>query len=281
MKTQLHDQLEPADLQKRSKELDLREEYITRREEIFDIPGKESQIQVLDERIKYKQDEVTKLDDKIAVLQINYQKLQTDAARAKETIEEDRLGIDALKETIAAELASQQTKTQTLRSEASDLEGSIKERRVYYDNQEASIDLVAREANDRLNELRFEADNIEARKGRYLEEIVRHDQEKTFLVSEVSELEAKLSKLSETYEERAAEYCSKLQALSIEVGNKKAELDTQGELAQARVNALASREKVLGIKERAVDERSRSLDSKEKFLRSRYQTDGQNFDVSL
>jgi chromosome segregation ATPase len=269
------------DLQRRSKELDLREALLNEKERQLDEAEATSRVEVLMKQIEAKEKFLDTYNDKILAADKRLKGV-TDSLDSKVSAlavtEQSKIkyldGLDSKKQVLLNEITN-------LRSERDDIKEQIKERKQYYEQQEIGVNHAIADWNSQLTGFQKEADGIAESKRKLLEDTIRLEQDKATVQSELETLSDKRGRIANIYEEKVAEYRLSLEQLDTQVSDKRkqmAELDT---LQEIRERALLAREKSVRVKEVVMARTERELYNKEKKLRGDYNRTGLNFDEAI
>lgn len=213
------------DLEKKSRELDEREESLKRKESLLErekslervqalYAETEIKVTILNKQIKAKQD----------ILQAHTDELDTLSAKYQEESNRLRLKEDSIKKAISVQEAilskskvqNAQLETQIKRSktELTNLQDQVKETKDYRDEQSKLAEDTIAQWNSDLVAFRKEADDIQFEKNKLSADIIRLEQDRTTITLEVNALEQKLESLDETYASKVEEYKNSLKSLT-------------------------------------------------------------------
>ena len=269
---------QPLDLEKKSRELDDREQDLNRKESLLEreknlekvqalYADTETKLIVLNKQIKAKQD----------VLQAHADELDTLSVKSQEEVDRLRLKEDSVKksiviqETILTKLKVQdaqiQTQTKRAKTELVNLQGQVKETKTYRDEQSRLAEDTIAQWNSDLVEFRKEADDIQFEKNKLSADIIRLEQDRTTLTLEVHTIEQKLESLDGVYESKVEEYKSNLRTFELQKEDKQRVFDSLFNSYDMRLKEVETREKSVRLKEGSLNTRQHDLDQKERRLK--------------
>jgi chromosome segregation ATPase len=272
---------QPLDLEKKSRELDEREESLNRKESLLErekslervqalYAETETRVVVLNKQIKAKQD----------ILQAHTDELDTLSAKSQEEADRLRLKEDSIKKSIAiqetllskAKVQDAQLETQIKRTktELSSLQDQVRETKTYREEQSRLAEDTIAQWNSDLVAFRKEADDIQFEKNRLSADIIRLEQDRTAITLEVHAIEQKLESLDETYAGKVEEYKSSLRTLDLQQDEKKRVFDSLSNSYDMRLKEVETREKSVRLKEVNINTREHDLDQKERRLKMNY-----------
>lgn len=277
----LDNQLASADLQKRSKELDLREETILERERILDTSSKlaeiktlNAQITILQSKIKVKEEQLDGLAKTLFGEIEGFEKLVT---THKYQLGVLQTAIDAKQAElaqIAARVVTSNKINDGAKGKLAEINMEIKEAKQYLREQEKLV-------SDTISDLQVElANQVRAAEGdqqikRELStDIVRLGQEKSSLVEENDLWTDKLKALEETYQIKLSERRDALDDLDQAIANKELHVAALERDMAIREQSLVTREKSLSLKEAANTRLENELGQKDRRLQQLYGTAG-------
>src|ERR1035437_6203212 len=277
----LKSQLDSADLQKQQKEFKAQKEALDARERVLDtiIADTEAKLAILEGKIRVKE---SKLES-----------IGLELSRECDNNDTEKLRLQKQTETKKSELASITDKVLLQRDELVTSHGELDKvevtllgintqidaRKSYLNEQETIISQAIEEANLRLHELRFEAEKIETERVDHLKDIVRLEQNKDALESELVEMDGKLSLLERNYEEKTSGYRDTLEDIKTDINTKKNELDQISVGIASKEQGIKTREKALQMKEAAIAKDGKDLAMKRRRLQSDYAVAGLNYEA--
>jgi chromosome segregation ATPase len=272
---------QPLDLEKKSRELDEREESLKRKESLLErekslervqalYAETETKVTVLNKQIKAKRD----------ILQAHTDELDTLSAKYQE--ESDRLHLkeDSIKKSIAvqeailskAKVQGAQLETQIKRAktELLGLQNQVRETKDYNQEQSKLAEDTIAQWNSDLVAFRKEADNIQFEKNKLSADIIRLEQDKSIMIIEASDIERKIEALDNTYASKVEEYKSNLRTFEMQKEAKQREFDSLSNSYDMRLKEVETREKSVRLKEGSINTREHELDQKERRLKMNY-----------
>lgn len=274
----LQSQLDEANLQSRSKQLDIREQSVAEREQLLDDTEAKIRLTVLGKQIEAKEKTLDVLADKVTKtekhLQSKTQEVDRQVTSLYEALNSKRASLDNLeakKQSLKAQLAA-------CLIELESAEHDIKERNNYLVEQESTVNSAIADWNSQLVGFQHEADAIEQEKNKHLAQVTELEQDKVAMEDALTKVEAELTALEDKYEARATDYKAKLRELDTELSQRQQEVATLKIDQDMRDKNLKAREKSLTIKSIAQDAKEQELGQKERKLRGDYSRAGLDFD---
>jgi len=269
---------QPLDLEKKSRELDDREQDLNRKESLLEreknlekvqalYAETETKLIVLNKQIKAKQD----------VLQAHTDELDTLSVKSQEEADRLRLKEDSIKKSIVIQEtilskskvqdAQLQIQIKRAKTELVNLQAQVKETKDYRDEQSRLAEDTIAQWNSDLVEFRKEADDIQFEKNKLSADIIRLEQDRTMITVEVNSIEQKLESLDGVYESKVEEYKSSLRTFELQREEKQRVFDSLSNSYDMRLKEVETREKSVRLKEGSLNTRQHDLDQKERRLK--------------
>lgn len=270
--------LEPEDLAKRNKDLDLREALLNERERKLDAAEKEGRIAILDKQIEAKQEVIDGLNTKILTLD---KRLDEKAESVKSRMSELD-GLETSKKAALAKLDGKKAELEAdltlIKAQVDDLKSQIKEREDYLARQEQQVDEAVANWNDKLNQIKFELESAQKDLTRVLEDKIRIEAERDTIASSIAGWEQKAIDIEYAYNDKAAAYRDDLKNLDAQVTQRKNWLEEQRTVHTLKEKDLESREKSLEVQQVVNNRKERELQQKERKLKMDYNLAGMEWE---
>jgi chromosome segregation ATPase len=274
----LQNKLSNEELEARSKQLDVREELVSKKEAILDTSVRKAQVTVLDKQISAKQLILDDIGDKIDAEHNRHTRAVISAGSELDEVKQSikALTRDQSKLTTSNELL--ESSIQRCQTKLAAIKREINEARKYSKEQSELAESTIADWNVRLTEFQHEADLVHNEKTKIAVDIIRLDQDKLVLSREVDNLAEKTEQLATVYEGKAASYRDSLRELNDTIAQKQEFIIELGKKHQQRLKDIDSREKGLNIREAALRIDEQSLVQKERRLKANYGMAGLDYE---
>lgn len=263
-------QFDEADLQRRIKELDLREKTLAKKEVIFNNALVSTDLKVLEETRKVKTQQLAVLNNQYTILQGKYDKEIIDHKKWVKSSQSEISKIKEQKIKVDKELASSRALLSEKRKTLDELKSDIIEQRSYFKSQEDTAQNTVSEWNTVLQEFSKAISDAHERKATLLKENAQLEQllQENAIIVERSQ--DKIIALEDKFSERSSQLRQELQAIMLEISNKKIESEEITKTIEKRERMADIHDKELHIKELALLEKNKTLARKEQRLQSNY-----------
>lgn len=262
-------QLEEAQADQKRKQLQLREEALTKREALLDDTERLAKVELLDKQIAFKEEQLEGLNKAFV-------KREAEAAEATDYLLERIAELERTKDKAQKDINGQVSKQEKLdeqyKATQKDLiliKGEIAARKKYFDAQEVVITETIADWNGQLTGFQQEANAIADQKKTYLAEFTRLEQSKQTISDEEEVLRDKFKDLEDIYAEKAIAYKVDLKAMREELADARQETEDISRQNQAKHKAAETREQSLNIREAAANQKERDLSDREQRLQMR------------
>lgn len=258
-----------------NKILDKREELLNERELQFNKKIKleaelDTRIEVLEKQITIKSGILDGVNSAIETAKSEFEMKQLTYNKQLNNLDSQIKYKEARVIKLNSALSLKEQDFQPLTDKKATLLKEIKEHQVYLISQEEVVNNTVAEWNDILTGFKQEADNIKDDKEKYLRDMVRLDQEKTEAGHEIENVQEKLSKLEQVYQQQINEKKSKLDELDSNILVKQNQLTDIITDAQIKEKGLAVRERAIKLKEVALNKQEADISQKERRLKGSY-----------
>lgn len=271
--SQLQAKLQEAQDDQRSKLLDLREQALNEREQLLnsetllaEVEALEANIAILTTQVKQREAQKASLNTTLHNLENQVGEARKKFTQAAETTERDIQRLDSQKLAKEQQLRTVEDTLSNRKNEVRNILNDIKNHKKYRDEQENIVNDTIAEWNVQLNQLKQEADNLEAGKRKLSAEVLAIEQLKSTKQDELDALNNKLSELQKVYDSKLAAMKAEIKGYKEQIAIKQTELTDVDQTVNTRLQALATREKALLVKEGAVRKLEADLKSREQKL---------------
>lgn len=256
--------LQDAQDDQRSKQLDLKEEGLNKREALLDDASRLSRIEVLDKQIIIREDLLEEAERKNkAYEQKIREKIEADTERferLKERIDEKRNEIKKYE----TQLASITEVVRSTKNDLKQIREDISTQSIYRKQQQDTMDQTINEWNSQLKDFRDEGIEVQNHKDQVARDVLRLEQDKASIDKEVEVVNTKLLDLDEVYLEKATSYKEQLRVQREELQKGQQTLLEIEQKCKVRLEVIDTREKALDIRERVIQKSEFDLVSREK-----------------
>jgi len=253
-------------LDKRSKQLDTREQWIAEKEKLLDDASLSKHLEVLDKQIEIKESQLATLETRFTQQEDDYNKRKSDMAEELENLNARKLKKEH-------ELKDSDTKLgilntgliearRTLDTLGNEKKLSIK----YLKEQEKAVDETIAEWNAQLSEFASEGRRLEEQKTDLLTDLIELEKSRQPVEEQRKEAEDKLESIEAVYQERMACCKKELDKVNAQIQSAKDTLKETELRNTAASKVLASRERSLNTRETALQTQELQLMTREKAL---------------
>lgn len=226
-----------------------------------------AQKQIIDKQIETSGLILADLDDQIIQVTKEHQS-KVDAQRSDYS---DLLEQIAKRNIILQELdasyAALKSEVTILKEELTEVEVNIRDRKLYLNEQEVTINQTVDAWNEHLTDIKRQASELNNNKSKSLEELLKLETEIDGLKATIISISSKAEELDNNYEVRAETYRDKLRGYESQITTKQTLLNELDIQQTQREQSLATREKAIKLREIVASKTDRELQQRERKLK--------------